>query len=109
MSKRVLILALAAVNLVLLLVLVLSTYTPSQAFAQGLSRSGEYILVAAKAEQTNDAIYLLDLRTRQLHAFRSTFPRAGGEPIRVGLIHTRDLVRDFGGVRDLVGIREIGN
>lgn len=106
MSKRALILVLAAVNLLLVSILVLSSYTPPQAFAQGLSRSGEYIVVAAKAEQTSDAIYLLDLRTRQLHAFRSTFPRAAGEPIRVALMHTRDLVRDFGGVRDLVGLRD---
>ncbi|HOA74559.1 MAG TPA: hypothetical protein PL151_09730 [Phycisphaerae bacterium] len=98
MSKRVLVIMLVALNLALLAGLILSTYTPPQAFAQGLNRSGEYLLVAAKAEQTNDAIYLVDLRTRQLHAFRSTFPRAGGEPIRVALIHSRDLVRDFGGV-----------
>lgn len=97
MSKRVAIVLLVALNLGLLSVLILGTYTPSQAFAQGLTRSGEYICVAAEAEQSNDAIYLLDLRTRQLHAFRSTFPRAGGDPIRVTLVHTRDLVRDFGG------------
>lgn len=108
MSKRVVVIGLAAVNLGLLAAFILSTYSPPQAFAQGLARSGEYLLIAAKAEQTNDAIYLLDLRTRQLHAFRSTFPRAGGDPIRVGLMHTRDLVRDFGGVRDLVGMREGG-
>lgn len=96
MSKRVVVFLLAALNLGLLAVLALTSYSPSQAFAQGLSRSGEYILIAAKAEQTNDAMYLLDLRTRQLHAFRSTFPRAGGDPIRIGLVHTRDLVRDFG-------------
>lgn len=97
MTRRVLILLLAALNVILLSVLVLTTYTPSAAYAQGLTRSGEYILIAAEAETSNDAIYLLDLRTRQLHAFRSTFPRAGGEPIRVTLMNSRDLIRDFGG------------
>lgn len=97
MSKRVAAFLLVALNLGLFSALLLGSYTPSQAFAQGLTRSGEYILVAAEAEQSNDAIYLLDLRTRQLHVFRSTFPRAGGDPIRVTLLHSRDLVRDFGG------------
>jgi hypothetical protein len=97
MSKRVVLLLLVALNLALLSALVLGTYTPPQAFAQGLQRSGEYLLVSAEAEQSNDAIYLIDVRTRLMHAFRSTFPRAGGDPIRVTLLHTRDLVRDFGG------------
>jgi hypothetical protein len=98
MSKRAIILLLVGFNLALLAAVVLSAYTPSQAFAQGLARSGEYILVAAEVEQSNSAIYLLDLRTRQLHAFRSTFPRAGGEVVRIAHLHTRDLVRDFGGM-----------
>lgn len=97
MTKRSLIVLLVGVNLFLFSVLVLSTYTPPQAFAQGLSRGGEYMLVSARAEQSNDAIYLLDLRMRQLHVFRSTFPRVGGEPARVTLRHSRDLIRDFGG------------
>lgn len=50
MSKRVLVIMLVALNLALLAGLILSTYTPPQAFAQGLNRSGEYLLVAAKAE-----------------------------------------------------------
>ncbi len=97
MTKRTLVALLAGLNVLLLTILLLSSYTPPQAFAQGLARSSEYILVSAEAEQSNDAIYLLDLRTRQLHAFRSTFPRTGGDPTRVTLVHTRDLVRDFGG------------
>ncbi|MBI4578622.1 MAG: hypothetical protein HY718_02915 [Planctomycetes bacterium] len=97
MTKRIAIILLVGLNLFLLAVLMLGSYTPPQALAQALARSGEYILVCARAEQSNDAIYLLDLRTRQLHAFRSTFPRAAGDPIRVTHLHTRDLVRDFGG------------
>ncbi len=97
MSKRVVVVLLAALNLLLLSVLVLGTYTPPASFALGLTRSGEYLLFAGVADQRIVAFYLLDLRTRQLHAFRSNFPRAGGDPIRVTLMHTRDLTRDFGG------------
>jgi hypothetical protein len=97
MTRRTFVVLLAGLNLFLFTFLALSTYSPPQAFAQGLSRSGEYIMVSGRTIQSNDAIYLLDLRTRQLHAFQSTFPRAGGDPVRVSLVHTRDLVRDFGG------------
>jgi hypothetical protein len=97
MTKRAVVILLVAVNLVLFSVLVLSSYTPPQAFAQGLARGGEFMLISARAEQSNDAVYLLDLRTRQLHVFRTNFPRAGGEITRVTLRHSRDLIRDFGG------------
>lgn len=97
MTKRTLISLLIAVNLFLAGALVLSAYTPPQAFAQAFGRSGEFMLVSAEAETSNDAIYLIDLRNRQMHAFRSTFPRAAGEPTRITLLHTRDLARDFGG------------
>jgi len=95
MTRRVLITLLLGVNLVLLLALVLTAYSPPQAIAQGIARSSEYIMVAATAEVANDAIYLIDLRTRQMHAFRSTFPRLADQPTRVTLMHTRDLARDF--------------
>lgn len=96
MTKRNVVVLLAGLNLLLLAMLILATYTPPAAYAQGLTRAGEFVLVSAEAEQSNDAIYLLDLRSRQLHVFRSNFPRAGGDPIRVAFMHTRDLVRDFG-------------
>jgi hypothetical protein len=97
MSKRAVLILLVGLNLLLLAVLLLSTYTPPAAFAQGLTRGGEFLLLTARAEQSNDAIYLLDLRTRQLHVYRTNFPRAGGEVTRVTWRASRDLIRDFGG------------
>jgi len=95
MSKRVLIVLLAGLNVMLLVCLLLSAYSPPAAFAQAVARTGEYILVAGEAEFNNDVIYLLDLNRRQLHAFRALIPR-GGQQIRMGWVGMRDLARDFG-------------
>jgi len=95
MNKRFVIGLLVSTNLFLLAALILTSYSPPQAFAQGIARSGEYILLAAESQVNNDTIYLIDLRSQQLHAFQSTYPRMGGQAARVTLIHTRDLVRDF--------------
>lgn len=96
MTRRVVIVMLVGINLVLLAVLVLSAYSPPQAMAQSVGRGGEFILVSAAAQVENDAIYLIDIRNRRLHAFRSTFPHVRGQPTRVALLHSRDLARDFG-------------
>lgn len=96
MSKRVLIIGLVGVNLVLLAGLVLTAYSPPAAMAQAVARSSEYILIAGEAELASDAVYLIDLRMKQMYGFRSTFPRLAGEPVRVALLAQRDLARDFG-------------
>ena len=95
MTKRVILLLLVGINLLLAAGLVFSTYSPPQAVAQVISRSGEYILVAAEATEGNDTIYLLDLGLRQLHAFRSEVPQAAGQQLSVRWVQTRDLARDF--------------
>ncbi len=96
MSMRSILVLLAGLNLALLGGLFLLSWTPPEAAAQGIGRGTEYVLVAAQAELRSDAVYLFDLRTRQMHAFRSTFPRVVGQPVRVALMNSRDLNRDFG-------------
>ena len=79
MNKRCLILLLSAMNLLLLGALALSVYTPPSALAQAAgARRGEYLLFGARADVTNDAIYLLDAGNKKLHLFRSAYPR---EPV----------------------------
>lgn len=95
MTKRVLITGLVLVNLVLLACLVLTTYSPPQAVAQAVSRAGQYILIAAEAERTNDVVYLLDLEKRELHAFRSHIPPVAGAAVQIAWHDMRDLRRDF--------------
>ena len=95
MTKRALVVFLVGVNLLLLACLILTAYSPPAAEAQAVSRRGEFILIAAEAEVTNDTIYLLDLAQRQMHAFRARLPASAEEPIMVRWYHTRDLQRDF--------------
>jgi len=95
MSKRVFVVLLVGINFILLLGLLLSAYSPPAAFAQAVPLTGEYMLVTAEAELNNDAIYVIDLNKRQLHAFRARVPRGGGGPIQIGWVHMRDLKRDF--------------
>jgi len=93
MNKGAVITLLLVLNAALAAILVLGAYSPPAAMAQGIGRSGEFILVAAEAEMNNDALYLVDLRTMQMHAFRTTMP--GVEPVAIGLVGSRDLARDF--------------
>jgi hypothetical protein len=95
MSKRTILALLISLNGILLTALMLAAYPPPAALAQPVPRTGEYMLITAEAELNNDAIYLIDLGRRQLHAFRSQIPRGGGGPIRVVWVHMRDLLRDF--------------
>jgi hypothetical protein len=95
MTKRVAFLGLLGLNLLLLSVLVLTAYRPPAAYAQGIGRAGEYVMVSAETQPYNDALYLLDIRNQLLHAIRTPFPRTLGRPTVATLVHTRDLARDF--------------
>ena len=95
MTRRSLIVLLAGANLLILAGLILTSYTPPQAMAQSVTRSGEYLMVAAEAQTNNDVIYLLDLGTRQLHAFRGDLPVVAEQAVMVRWYHSRDLKRDF--------------
>ena len=75
MTKRALGVFVVVVNLLLLACLILTAYAPPAAEAQAVSRRGEFILIAAEAEVTNDTIYLLDLAQRQMHAVQLQRPK----------------------------------
>ncbi len=90
MNKSTLIALLVCINLVLLTGLILATYSAPAALAQGTGLAGNYILVSGEIQNPYDALYLLDLKTRMLHAFkwdRSTK--------RLEYRDVRDLERDF--------------
>jgi hypothetical protein len=95
MSRRVILVLLVGLNLALLACLVLSTYSPPAAFAQEAARPGGYVLLAAQAEVSNDAIYLLDVKAQQLHVYRTNYPHMPRQPVVIGEITSRDLARDF--------------
>jgi hypothetical protein len=60
---------LVSANLFLLTGLLLTAYTPPAAYAQGTGLAGNYLMVAGEIQDQLDALYVIDLRARTLHAF----------------------------------------
>ncbi|MCH7994385.1 MAG: hypothetical protein IIB57_08070 [Planctomycetes bacterium] len=91
-EKRSLIALLAGVNILLFLLLVAASYSPTAAFAQKGGRAGSFSCVTAKAAgQTYDAVYVLDRPERKLHVF---YP-ADSRGTRYTAVPSRDLDFDF--------------
>ena len=100
MTKHVLIVVLAGINLFLFTGVILVHYSPPAAMAQPMAMEGaaegNYVLIAAEAELNNDMVYVLDVQNEFLHMFRTNFPRLGDDqPVRIRHVFTRDLSRDF--------------
>ena len=95
MTRRVIIILLAGLNLLLLAGMVFSVYTPSAAFAQIPARAGDYVMVTTEVEPSNDVLYLVDSHAKRMYAFRTTYPRMPGTPARFMLLAQRDLTADF--------------
>jgi len=94
MSKRSCIVALVGVNLFLLALLIVGTYSLPKAFAQRGGRGGGFACVTVKgAGQNYDIVYILDQGDRKLHAFR---PKRTGPTVKYAPVDVRDLKSDFG-------------
>ncbi len=93
MSKRFCIVALVGVNLFLLALLILGTYSLPKALAQRGGRGGGFTCVTAKgAGQNYDIVYILDQGDRKLHALR---PKRTGQSVKYAAVAVRDLKKDF--------------
>ena len=90
MSKNTWLSLLVCVNLVLLTVLVLSTYSPPAAYAQGTSLANDYMVVAGEIQDQHDALYIIDVRNRLLHVL---YYDRGTKRLRYAA--SRDLEQDF--------------
>jgi hypothetical protein len=93
-KKRSAIVLLVGLNLLLLVLLLIGSYSPAVAYAAGgAGRAGDYICVTAKAAgQSYDVVYVLDRPERKLHAF---YPQSVQSRKYVhGAV--RDLALDFG-------------
>lgn len=70
-ARNVLLVGLVLVNLLLVTALVLNVTTPRSAEAQVLGGGNNYAVVTAELVQGDeDALWILDLRTRKIYAFR---------------------------------------
>jgi len=95
-GKAVALAGLVALNAMLLAAIVLATVPEKQAFAQAAGGlAGQYVVVAGEVQDQFDAVYMIDVRARALHAF--TFDR-GTKQLELG--DSRDLERDFRNNRD---------
>jgi hypothetical protein len=90
MSKQTWLSLLVCVNLLLLTGIVLASYSPPAALAQATGLAGNYLMVAGEIQNEYDALYIVDLRTRTLHAFY--FDKTNK---RLKYSGYRDLERDF--------------
>lgn len=90
MRKSTFLSLLVCLNMILLTAIVLRSYSPPAAFAQGTGLAGNYVVVAGEIQDGYDAVYLIDLQSRLMHAFY--FDR-GNNALRHG--GYRDLERDF--------------
>lgn len=90
MNKNTSLSLLVCVNLVLLTALVLSSYSPPAACAQGTSLASDYMVVAGEIQDQHDALYIIDLRTRILHVL---YFERGQKRLRYA--ESRDLEQDF--------------
>jgi len=92
-SKRSLLTLLVGLNLVLLVLLFMGSYSGPAAFAQSArGGGGGFVSVTAKAQgQAYDALYLLDASAQTLHAFYPT----NVQQKRYVPVQPRDLSADF--------------
>ena len=93
LRKRSLVVLLAIVNLILGAALLAGTTSLPPAFAQAGIRPGEFLCVTAKPSgQSYDVLYVLDVPSRQLHAFYPGLPQSKN----LSQAKPRDLTKDFG-------------
>lgn len=96
MPKRSLVILLVGVNLLLLVSLVLSSWHLPEANAMTVSPAQNFLMVAAEIRDGVDALYVIDLSQRRMHAFIPNRDQSARKLFHVGF---RDLQRDFRGSR----------
>lgn len=90
MKKNTVLAILVCLNLALLAGVVLTQYSLPSARAQATGLAGNYLMVAGEIQDNYDALYLVDLKERALHAF---FYDRGTRRLELG--GSRDLEKDF--------------
>jgi hypothetical protein len=90
MTKTTCVSLLVCLNLVLLTGIVLVSYSPPAALAQGTSLGGDYMIVAGEIQDQYDALYIIDMRNRLLHVI---YFERGRKQLKYAA--SRDLEQDF--------------
>ena len=88
--RTVIIVVLVCINVALLLALMLGSAHTPRAHGQVIRGGSDYIMVSGKIRTNDDAVYVIDLRTRRMAGVRYDKPNR-----RLIIIPGRDLGRDF--------------
>ena len=92
MTRRNLTVLLVGVNLFLLSILLIGSYSLPAAQAQGAGAGGTFLAVTAAADgEDYEILYVLDLSVNKLHAFAPT----NVQTRRLKYLDSRDLEADF--------------
>lgn len=91
LSKRKVVAAFAVLNVVLLVLLVMSSYSLPTAYAQRMGGASNFVAVTSQADTDYDVLFVADLGERKLHCFAPDRNRTG----EVEYIRFRDLAQDF--------------
>ncbi len=92
LSKRGIIVALVGLNLALAAGLILCSYSPPAAYAQGMGRPGDYLMATVQIRSDIDALVVIHAPRAAMHVFR---PQEQRGHIALQWVMSRDLNRDF--------------
>lgn len=93
MTKRNAIVALIGLNLFLLAALILSSYSPPEALAQGRGRPGDFAIASIQIHEDIEELAIMNVQAGQLYFF---VPRETAGVPKLQYAGFRDLARDFG-------------
>jgi hypothetical protein len=94
MTKRAIIVLLVGLNLVLLATLIIGNYRLPAAYAQATPLAQNYLMVTGEIRDGVDALYIVDLASRRMHAFVPNRDQMNRRIFHVGY---RDLQKEFRG------------
>lgn len=93
LSKRSIIVALTGLNLLLLAALILSSYSPPAAFAQGRGRPGDFMMATCQIHSDYDALAVFNTQKGMMYTF---VPRESSGAFKLVPTGFRNMARDFG-------------
>ena len=90
--KRTLVTALAGLNLLLLAGLILASYEPPAAYAQGRGRPGDYVMATCQVHSDYDVLAVINAQKGLMFIYLPRETRNGAKLVAAGF---RNLNRDF--------------
>lgn len=90
--KHSIIVGLVGLNLLLLAGLILSSYSPPAAYAQGRGRPGDYLMATCQVHEDYEALAVVNTQQGGMYVW---IPRETGGTIKLAPTGVRNLATDF--------------